>query len=601
MRINKYKCLLITVSVTTCFLPLISCSCGNNGSSSVVIDKEIAQHDENAWETTINEIASADCPTIYLTVDAAYFLMEAASIYYTSSELAIKQHNTNPYADQIMLISYKNFKYKTKESSSTGNFNYSYENLIGNAGGKRTHEYKDILQYGIEEGDHAVITNYEDFNDETEYSPSADDDCNKYWLYTYDTTAKILDKLYTMYDEKNPNQQFNFVICDYLLQFLIKNEFEESLSLQRSIYSRANKIYWLSDGSYSYFGWCDTYTEAFARYGYINYATQKEVWNKIHDVDIPDVEKDNLIKQNPIIFLNNEEFCSFLGADGDFYRTHYGLNNLCPSTMTKYAYSNINWLSYQTTYGFTDEEFKDLTNSIISFFDDKNADEFIKNEDNFVNLYVTDDTKTHFNANKKSIIIPTDSFVVDANEIRDQNIINIFDKMTETFNPDEYNYVLKSHPRIDESVYDQRMQELFAKYYDNITILKPKYPLEQLILFDLYNQSKSAVNSFKLVDPLSYIGNTPSGLFGGWSLLTTSIISTLNLVANYQAENHLIVGNKNALKMINTDCVFIPKNFNLGSGAIGDMYTANFVSLSKMYQQFFTLGKFINLNLLDAV
>jgi hypothetical protein len=56
--------------------------------------------------------------------------------------------------------------------------------------------------------------------------------------------------------------------------------------------------------------------------------------------------------------------------------------------------------------------------------------------------------------------------------------------MRETFSPEEYNYVLKSHPRIDESVYDERMQELFADYYDDITILKPKYPMEQLILFD---------------------------------------------------------------------------------------------------------------------
>jgi hypothetical protein len=31
-----------------------------------------------------------------------------------------------------------------------------------------------------------------------------------------------------------------------------------------------------------------------------------------------------------------------MGADGDFYRTHYGENNLSPATMTKYAYSNIN-------------------------------------------------------------------------------------------------------------------------------------------------------------------------------------------------------------------------------------------------------------------
>ena len=597
---NKYKRLFIAAGAVVCFLPLISCSCWNSGSF-VLIDKEIAQHDENAWETTINEIANTDCPTIYLTVDAAYFLMEAASIYYTSSELAIKQHNTNPYADQIMLISYKNFKYKTKESSTTGNFNYSYENLLGDAKGKRTHEYKDILQYGVEEGNHGVITNYEDFNGEPNYSPDADNDSNKYWLYTYDTTVMILEKLYSMYDEKNPNQKFNFVMCDYPLEFFIKNDPNKSLNLQESIYSRANKIYWLSDGAYSYFGWCSTYAETFRNYGYTNYATQKEIWNKLHDINVSDIEKKELITKNPIIFLDNEQFCSFMGADGDFYRTHYGENYLCPATMTKYAYSNINWLSYQSIFNFTDNEFNDLIKSIISFFDDKNADDFIKDEDNFIDLYATDSTKSHFNPDKKSIIIPTDSFIVNKDEIRDKNVIDIFDKMTETFKPEQYNYVLKSHPRIDESVYDERMHELFAKYYDDITILKPKYPLEQLILFDWYNQSKPSVNNYCLLDPLSYIGNQPSGLIGGWSLLTTSIISMLNLVANYQTQDHLDIGNKNALKMINTDCVFVPKNFELGSGATGDMYSKNMVSLVNMYQQFFILGKFIDLNLLNAV
>ena len=114
-------------------------------------------------------------------------------------------------------------------------------------------------------------------------------------------------------------------------------------------------------------------------------------------------------------------------------------------------------------------------------------------------------------------------------------------------------------------------------------------------------QSKHSVNNYCLLDPLSYIGNQPSGLIGGWSLLTTSIISMLNLVANYQTQDHLDIGNKNALKMINTDCVFVPKNFELGSGAIGDMYSKNIASLVNMYQQFFILGKFIDLNLLNAV
>lgn len=47
----------------------------------------------------------------------------------------------------------------------------------------------------------------------------------------------------------------------------------------------------------------------------------------------------------------------------------------------------------------------------------------------------------------------------------------------------------------------------------------------------------------------------------------------LNLVANYQTQDHLNIDSKNALKMINTDCVFVPKNFKLGSGATGDVYS----------------------------
>ena len=596
---KNHKHLFIT---TTCFLPAISCGCGKN-NHLIIIDKEIAQHDENAWETAINEIANTNCPTIYLTADAAYLLIQAATIYYTSSELAIKQHNTNPYADQIMLISYKNFKYKTKESSTTGNFNYSYENLLGDAKGKRSHEYKDILEYGVEIGDHGVITNYEDFNTELEYSPDADNDSNKYWLYTYDTTAKILEKLYSMYDEKNPNQQFNFVIIDHVLEYFVENKIRDSLNLQKTIYSRANKIYWLSDGAYSYYDWCQTYAKAFKNYGYTNYAIQKDIWNKIHDVNVHDIEKKRLIATNPIIFLNNEQFCSFMGADGDFYRTYYGGNNLRPATMTKYAYSNINWLLYQSIFNFSDDEFSYLTKSIISFFDDKNADNFIKNEDNFIDLYATDSTKAHFDPRKKSIIIPTDSFVVNKDETRDKNIIDIFDKMTETFKLENYNYILKSHPRIDESVYDKRMQQLFVKYYDDITILKPKYPLEQLILFDWYNQSKPSVNHYCLLDPFSYIGNgnQPSGLIGGWSLTTTSIVSMLNLIANYQTQSGLNIGSKNALKMIDIDCVFIPKKFELGSGLIGDMFNKNLIFLANMYQQFFILDKFIDVNLINGI
>ena len=145
------------------------------------------------------------------------------------------------------------------------------------------------------------------------------------------------------------------------------------------------------------------------------------------------------------------------------------------------------------------------------------------------------------------------------------------------------------------------MHSLLANFYDCITILKPKYPLEQLVVFDWFNQSKSAVNNYCLMNPATYTSSAVSCFIGGWSIGTTSIISMINLIANYQLANHLIVGNKNAIKMINTNSIFIPKNFSIGDGTIGKKDLENFSFLIQIYTKFFTLGKFIDLNLLDVV
>ena len=44
-------------------------------------------------------------------------------------------------------------------------------------------------------------------------------------------------------NSKDPNQQFNFVILDFVLENFVKSNISQSLNLQRAIYSRANKIY----------------------------------------------------------------------------------------------------------------------------------------------------------------------------------------------------------------------------------------------------------------------------------------------------------------------------------------------------------------------
>lgn len=578
--------------------------CSSCKSGTFVCDKEIANHNPNGWYTSIKEIAQSECPTIYLTADAAYYIIQASIMYYTSTELSRQIGNSNPFADQIMLISYKNYQYKKGENSgSTSMFKYSYENLLGDANGQRS-EYKDILKYGVEAGDHAVITNYEDFDiSADDYSSQADTDANRYWLYTYDTTVKILNNIYSMYTEFDPNIKFNFVIIDILLNSFIKDS-HNSINLQRTIYEKANKIYWLSDGSFSYAkeGWRGIYKTQFEKYGYKDAKTQDGIWNFIHSSLNNQVSKNKLILNNPIAFLNNEKYCIFLGNDGDWYRTINGRNNLCPSTMTKYAYSDINWTSYKSKLNFQDEVFNSLNYSIISFFDKKNSNEFIKNEDNFISLYATEDTKNHFNPNNKTILVPTDQYLMSKDDTRDKNILDILNEMFKHFNPSNYNLVLKSHPRIDETKYEERMHELFGDYYENVVILKPKYPLELLILLDWQNANKSGVDHYYLYDPNSFITDSPSGFLGGWSLNTTSIISLINLIANFEIYNGVYIGNAHSLKLLNLKSLYLPKNFHISDGIVdNNSKTFNYLLLQGLYTPFFTIGKFIDINFFNFV
>ncbi len=569
------------------FSPIVA-SC-QTGTNFFICDSEIAKHDINAWNTCINEIASSNCPTIYLTADSAYYLLQSSLIYYTSSELSTNNyHNKNDFADQIMLICFKNFQYKLGADSHNTSFGYSYWNLLGDAGGQRD-EYKDILKYGVRDGNHMVITNLEDFDtDHEEYSGSSD---NEYWWSNYIVVQKILEKIYAMYDVYQPNINFNFVIFDFLLDNFLTDS-KNSVYLQRTIYSRANKIYFLSDGGYTYFTFTDLYAKRYAEFGYIDCKKQVQIWDALHS-NVDNDHKNRLILQNPIAFFNNEKYCLFFTADDSWYKTYYDETcNLFPATMIKYAYSNINWLTHQSDFNLNDKTFSSLCHSIFLFFDEKNAS-VIKDGGDFVSLYATSDTYKHFDSKKKNIIIPTPSYIIDDNDIRDQNIRNIFDEMSKTYSPDKYNWIFKGHPRNDENLYYQKMQKILPKYYNNIVILKMKFPLEFLVVLDW--QLAQTSNIYHIIEPSSFITNQPSGLLGGWSLDTTSIITLINLLCHHVKDGY-VLGNENAKKILDLNSLFIPNKFNISSGKTINDYLSNFSSLSNLYKRFITTNKFVDIN-----
>ena len=572
MKHLNFKKIISSLFIGSSILvPSILSSCSN-----VKIDAEIAKHDENGWKNTVEELSNTKIPTIFFNVGASFQIYQNTLMVLSADSLAKQKGHTYQdeeykFADRISIITSDLYKYKTKTSPSLYAYNYG-EYVSDN----------DILTDGIDKANNMLISNYEDFDLSL---PDYVDKSNELSLGNFNKVIDTYNHIFKMYDEASGKRMnFNFFFNDYTPYTVDDEIYSKFMGL---VLPRANKIYMCSDGRGSWSSVRDKYINQWKENGYTSASKQKEIWNSLHNASSID-EAAKIFSKNKIALQNNENYFQWFAADGNFYKSE--LNSLpdiklTPDTWTKYSRSLLDWTEYKTLFNMTSDVYNDFSNKIKKFFNWHEGEKF----ENFVN-YGT------YDLNKKNLIIPLPKFVNTANEIRDNNIISIFNEIVKSYPIEQYNYIWKAHPRSTQEEIESGIKRIFNNQLPvNTIILKNTYPLEFLTFLDWDLVKNNVETKYHMIDPNSFAKdeNEVSGLFAGFSFDTSCVMITMNALANYKLPNGDLLGWNNALKLLSNKSMFLPTRFQYSGGATGDdMYQNNLNSLKYEYEQFCSIGEF---------
>lgn len=595
-KINGKKLLFSLGTIPIVATPFVTIGCSAN---------EIAQYNPNSWQDSINEITNSECPTIYITNNATLTFAQLALMWFTSSEIAKKQNKTYEndkyrYADQIFLIPWSLYHYKTNETQQTNI--YDYETLIKREQEGASPSYVDMLKSGWiksdgtvdssikNKGNHMIITNLEDFNTSTNtYSESADETG---FYYDVSLNERFFDKIFNLYDK---NTRFNYVICDTVLSKLVYSHKE----LAGKIFNRANKFYTVSDGSNTYLTFLDSYKSSWKKYGYTSPEEQRQIWDNMHK----SAEKAELeMWANCISLMNNQKYFVFFDVAGDFWQSPVNYDEsikLNKDTIVKWTCANLFWESYKDIFNLDDQTFSYIDANTKLFFD-KGCDLKNINFEHFTCL----DSYSNYKKSKKNLIIGLPRYVQDANTIRDNNIKNIFNQLKTNYPTNEYNYIVKPHPRIPEDKYEEVMERLFGEVLDNAVYIKSSYPLEILIAIDWSMNKKGLWDHYYFIDPTSVdkTDKDVSGVIAGFQITTSINMTSLAMLANYYLSSNKKVGWENALKILGKGANFIPSEFNLFNGDITSFAVEyNREKFDNFYEQFVEIGQFYPFDYFDIV
>ena len=558
---------------------------------------EIKQYNPNSWRDSINEIANSECPTIYITNNATLPFTQLALMWYTSSEIARNQGKTYEnekyrYADQVFIIPWSFYHYKTNETQDTNV--YDYQALITREQPGASPSYVDMLKSGWiksdgttdptvkNKGNHMIITNLEDFDTSTNtYSDNADN--TGFYVNSGTIDVRFFDKLFSLYDE---NIRFNFIICDSVLVNLLSTHHD----IAAKLFNRANKFYTVSDGSNTHITFLNFYKSVWNKRGYTSADQQRQIWENMHK-SVRTAEYELLI--NSIALMNNQKYFVFFDVAGDFWKSSVNYDNntgLNQDTIVKWTCANLFWESYKDVFNLDNQTLSYIDANTKLFFD-KDCDLTNINFEHFTCM----DSYKNYSKSKKNVIIGLPRYVEEENAVRDANIKEIFDKLISNYPTSEYNYIVKPHPRIPESQYEEVMLRIFGQSLNNITYIKSSYPLEVLVAIDWSMNKNGLWDHYYFIDPNSLEKDEKdvSGILAGFQTTSSINMTTLAMSANYYLSNNKQVGWNNALKILGKGSNFTPSKFNAFSGYVIPTAVVDYQkTYDGIYDQFISIGQF---------
>lgn len=602
---KKIKSLLAVSLLSYSVLPAIvlsSCSCSG-------IDRQIANNDKDGWKHSIEYIADCKHPTIYLTAPTSITIQLMAEMYFSSTYLAQARNHTctneqYKYNDNIFVVPWNMYQYKTKKAATDVSFAYNYQHLVGNNG------IKDKLVDGFDNANNMVVTHVQDFDNTSEYDKESSTYEYKYSDIKNAQDAKelysieqLLDAIYSKYPK---GTKFNFVISDWNLDKLLHNKVslsdktlgEVGLRLVSKMFYRADKFYSITEG-WNSFLMSDLYKEKSLSIEYINYSEKKKVWDALHSDD--EQLREYYIKNKDLWFefINCQEFMMTFASGNEALMTSRFLNKdlyCTKETIIKPVYP---WFSvYSFKKLLNDDTWSKYTNAFLDFFHYRSTDTF--------NNYIinTESLHNYYDQNKKNLIFMMPNYmggtVVEEMSTGEKLMLDefktIINKIKANYPIDKWNYIYKFHPRKSTSAgVESSLKYIFDNTMPtNTVVLEHKYPIEFLLTLDNYLFKTNKQSNYHLIDPRTLNQDKPSGIITSENIRSTSTYTMMEMIAN---ENDNCKWS-DVKKLVQYDAFFIPTTYKLTNpdfhkGYYGDINKKEIVDF---FSSFYEIDHFIDPN-----
>ncbi|MDE5553054.1 MAG: hypothetical protein K2I67_00720, partial [Malacoplasma sp.] len=487
----------------------------------------------------------------------------------SSDEIAGASSSTTPDTkDYVYTIDNSTYDFSKDDNSSS---NYSFSQFSSDS---------NKITDTSSNGKFMLLSNPNQIPTSTSSSATAKID-NNFFGGDPNSTLQMLKGINNYYTAINSDIKYDLWIADLSIIDLWNLHSTEFLSILGHI----NKIYVLSDGNAQTYSVSSDYIKRQQTFGLLS---EEQMKNDLDDFKSKSTDSVTIQKFNASSIYDYFRYTDFFTI---FHIKDYSESPTYTSKTQMYKVNEIDWDIEQFANKMitNDSDSTTKTNLINNYFS------FFK-FDNLTNMdlsYFITQGLENYDPKKKNIIWIGDALTPNPNNVsfeKKNEIQETFKALTVKYNPNEYNYFFKHHPRYSLDVQNQ-LTSLISNGLVNAIYFK-SFTWEIFLQWDHYKQiqNKDYVPFFSSTSNNNVYSQTT---FVGIQYTTTVVPSTL-----FFLENTYGMSLENAQKTVWYDNFPVPKYFDLltpgNPNSINPIYQeqVNREAINKIYEPYLSMKIF---------
>ena len=534
---------------------------------------EYSKDNFEKWYSSITESYNNTNVKLFLTRNASLVFQESFMIfrYMLSKDETLSNLSTSDgdssksnTKDYIYTIDNATYNFDLNDNSKS---NYSFSQFDNN---------KNKITDTNSTGNFMLLSNTSQIPSSSTSKPN-----NIYFGADPKSVLEMLKEINNYYTVINSNVKYDLWIADLSIIDLWNLHSTEFLDILKNI----NKIYVLSDGNVQTNTVAFKYIERQQTFGLLN---EEQMKNDIEEFKTKSSESATIQKFNTSSIYDYFRYTDFFTI---FHIKDYSKSPIYTSKAQMYKVNEIDWNIQQFANKMITNNQTAKTSLINNYF---NFFKFNDLSSISLNYFITQGLE-NYDPKKKNIIWIGDALIPDSNDVspeKKNEIQQTFKALIIKYNPDEYNYFFKHHPRYSLDVQNQ-LTALISNGLVNAIYFK-SFIWEIFLQWDYYKQNQDT-------DYIPFFSNTSNDdIYSQTTFIGIQYISTVIPTTLFFLQNTYGMSLEKAQKTVLYNNFPIPRYFSIVNPGnptfIDPVYqeSLNREKINQTYQAYLQMNVFPN-------